>query len=117
MPRKPKTPCQEPGCGELLDRPGKCRTHDNADAAQFRAGKIHTGRWRPSAWKGIRAEVLREEPACRSCGGPSAEVDHAVALHRGGTNERSNLQALCRSCHRAKTNAENAEARRRAQLA
>ena len=30
------------------------------------------------------------------------EVDHRVALWRGGTNEASNLQALCRECHAKK---------------
>lgn len=31
------------------------------------------------------------------------EVDHKVALMHGGTNEVSNLEALCPNCHRKKT--------------
>lgn len=31
------------------------------------------------------------------------EVDHVVALWRGGSNDASNLQALCPRCHREKT--------------
>jgi len=31
------------------------------------------------------------------------EVDHIVPLSRGGGDERSNLQPLCRPCHAAKT--------------
>ena len=31
------------------------------------------------------------------------EIDHVVPLFKGGTNEISNLQALCRSCHGKKT--------------
>jgi hypothetical protein len=31
------------------------------------------------------------------------EVDHRVALYRGGTNELDNLEALCPGCHRRKT--------------
>lgn len=34
------------------------------------------------------------------------EVDHVHALALGGGNERKNLQALCPSCHRAKTYAD-----------
>jgi 5-methylcytosine-specific restriction endonuclease McrA len=32
------------------------------------------------------------------------EIDHIVALKDGGTNETSNLQALCLMCHRVKSN-------------
>ena len=31
------------------------------------------------------------------------EVDHIIPLHKDGTNELSNLQALCRNCHGRKT--------------
>lgn len=31
------------------------------------------------------------------------EVDHTVALDNGGTNDMSNLRALCPHCHRKKT--------------
>jgi hypothetical protein len=32
------------------------------------------------------------------------EVDHIVPLSEGGTNDASNLQALCLMCHRVKSN-------------
>lgn len=31
------------------------------------------------------------------------EVDHIIPLYRGGSNQISNLQALCRNCHGQKT--------------
>jgi hypothetical protein len=31
------------------------------------------------------------------------EVDHIIALYRGGNNELNNLEALCRNCHGIKT--------------
>jgi len=31
------------------------------------------------------------------------EVDHIVALYKGGSNELNNLEALCRNCHGKKT--------------
>jgi 5-methylcytosine-specific restriction endonuclease McrA len=30
-------------------------------------------------------------------------LDHVVALQRGGTNEPTNLQGLCRRCHLIKS--------------
>lgn len=35
------------------------------------------------------------------------EVDHKIRLEYGGTNEVSNLEALCRECHGKKTSMEN----------
>lgn len=31
------------------------------------------------------------------------EIDHIVPLYKGGNNDLSNLQALCRNCHGKKT--------------
>ena len=36
----------------------------------------------------------------------SYEVDHKLALFKGGTNDMNNLVALCRNCHGKKTMAE-----------
>lgn len=35
------------------------------------------------------------------------EIDHEVSLEKGGSNEVSNLIALCRNCHGLKTASEN----------
>lgn len=57
-----------------------------------------------SDWRKLRLVVLDEEPVCRSCGREASEhVDHIVALAKGGTNDRSNLQGLCQRCHSIKT--------------
>ena len=67
-----------------------------------------------------RAQVLAEEPLCRLCleagrTSPSEVVDHIRPLSEGGSDERSNKQALCHSCHDAKSAAERvAGARARA---
>lgn len=39
-----------------------------------------------------------------------------VPLHLRGTNDRANLQSLCKACHRAKTTVEIQAARTRAGL-
>lgn len=40
---------------------------------------------------------------CKKILDASYEVDHIVALYRGGTNDEGNLIALCRNCHGIKT--------------
>lgn len=67
-------------------------------------------RARPSAarrgydrkWRLIRAAFLKAHPTC-ACGTAATEVDHIVSLRRGGTNEWSNLQPMCKPCHARKT--------------
>ena len=51
----------------------------------------------------------RDQWRCQECGlhGQVLECDHVVPLEDGGTDEIENLQALCVSCHFAKTAREN----------
>lgn len=66
----------------------------------------------------MRAQVLREEPLCRACAAvnriAATEVaDHITPKAEGGTDDRENYQGLCTPCHRVKTAAESARARKR----
>lgn len=46
----------------------------------------------------------RDGPGCAACGSQSnPEVDHIVPMSRGGSDELGNLQILCRSCNRRKS--------------
>ena len=60
-------------------------------------------------WPEIRRQVLeRDGYACRLrypdlCIGKASEVDHVVQPEAGGTNDPSNLQAVCVPCHRRRT--------------
>ena len=101
---KPKRVCLHPGCPAYAV-PGSSRC--------LRHRVIRVDR-RPSAsqrgydrqWMAIRRAVLAEEPRCRGCGAKATMVDHIRPLRLGGTHDRWNLQALCRSCHARKTRAE-----------
>ena len=57
----------------------------------------------------MRLEVLGGANwRCAQCGLYANQVDHVTPLEAGGDPwDRDNLQALCGSCHRAKTAGEN----------
>ena len=86
-----------PGCHRLVMSGRYCQRH-----------QVNTATYRSTAeWRRIRAIVIMEEPICRAvgCNEPSTEVDHIIPLPEG-THRRWNLQALCKSCHSAKTRVE-----------
>ena len=59
-----------------------------------------------------RRAILQRDPVC-PCGRPSTQADHIVPVAEGGSDDESNGQGLCRSCHDTKTAAEAARARAR----
>ena len=98
------------------------RTHIDKARAYTRAwGHAHPdkGRARGLVWyQRHRAMILAAEPACAyyglrvGClGAAKAEIDHKLPRARGGGNERSNLQRLCRPCNQWKSNKTDEEAR------
>jgi hypothetical protein len=66
-------------------------------------------------WDKLRLVILqRDLYRCRLClprVTAAHAVDHIVPKHLGGTDEPSNLQAICKPCHDAKTAAEALAAR------
>jgi 5-methylcytosine-specific restriction enzyme A len=54
-------------------------------------------------WQAKRAAYLRAHPRCVQCGAPATEAHHVRPKRAGGTDEWSNLRALCKSCHSAVT--------------
>lgn len=65
----------------------------------------------------IRERILGEQLWCQRCQAPGRSddvVDHRIPLAEGGTDEDSNRQRLCRTCHRAKSIEEAQRGRRRA---
>jgi 5-methylcytosine-specific restriction enzyme A len=88
----------------LLWRTERRRDNDRL-RRQRRAGRAGPGSER------LRRQVLAEEPTCRACRAPATEVDHIVPLNRRGSGGRANLQALCKPCHKAKSDLEQSLAK------
>jgi 5-methylcytosine-specific restriction endonuclease McrA len=55
-------------------------------------------------WREMRAAVLLEQPICATpgCGAATFAVDHIRERRFGGADARSNLRALCESCHNSR---------------
>ena len=71
---------------------------------------INTTRSRGGSWTRKAKQHKAIEISCRKCGSiVGLECDHIVPLHRGGTNDASNLQSLCKECHASKTASEATE--------
>nr|WP_330399070.1 HNH endonuclease signature motif containing protein [Lachnoclostridium sp. An76] len=114
LPRKPKRPCSWPGCPNLTE--GRfCEKHQKEENRQYeKYGRDPAVRRRYGrAWKRIRDKYASEHPLCEQCLKKgryvrTEEIHHKLPVSQGGTHERSNLIALCRSCH-AKIHAENGD--------
>ena len=105
MPYKPKRPCSHPGC-PLLTEERFCEEHDKQETKRYEkydrdpVVKKRYGR----TWKRVRDRFITAHPLCEKCLGKnkttaSTEVHHIKPLSQGGTNDYSNLMALCTSCH------------------
>lgn len=105
MPRKPKRPCSHPGCPNLTN--GRfCEEHEklaNQNYEKYERNKDSKRRY-GRAWKRIRDKYVSMHPFCEVCYEKGSlveteEVHHKKPLSEGGTHERDNLIALCKSCH------------------
>lgn len=59
-------------------------------------------------WRKLRLMYLRAHPLCVVCARENrvteaTDVDHIIPKRDGGTDEESNLQSMCHSCHSRKT--------------
>lgn len=75
--------------------------------------KNRCGRNRPKTPHEVQLQVAaRQEWKCNECKAtlPSSfEIDHVIPLHLDGAHDASNMVALCRNCHGAKSQQERIE--------
>lgn len=113
----PKTPCRAYACPNLVSRADKgfCDKHASHRHGwqKQQQGKTTTERGYGQAWRKLRQQVMeRDGYLCQVCKrqGRLTEaqaVDHIINKAQGGTDELTNLQAICHTCHKAKTQAES----------
>lgn len=68
--------------------------------------------------KGLKNELMRRQNRiCTYCGyrrmATSMDIDHMIPVSRGGSNEKSNLQVICRRCNLRKGQMTDGEFRQR----
>jgi len=125
MPVKPKRPCSQPGCRELVDK-GKCQAHQVKAAEQ---SKIEVRRYDQqrgtaasrgydSRWAAYSRQYRKEHPLCVDCEARGVltsvehggHVDHIVAVSGPDDPlfwEPCNHASRCQSCHSRKTASED----------
>lgn len=125
MPRRSLKPCRKPGCPERTrNANGFCDEH-GSDRYQHRATRTERGYG--TRWERTRERILRRDDyLCQPCkrrgrltplvvGHRShpraAQVDHKIPKHLGGSDDDDNLEAICRTCHDAKSAREGRRAR------
>lgn len=109
MASRPKRPCRYPRCPALVES-GYCEEHSSEAKRYDKERGSASARGYGKAWQHLRKEILlRDSYTCQDCGcfvgmrKGDAHVDHITSKDRGGTDDESNLQTLCESCHSRKT--------------
>lgn len=121
MPIAAPKPCRRTGCGKLVrDGTGFCQEHQaDRKIGTFADPSRGTRQQRGygAKWDKTRARILsRDNGLCQPClkAGQvttARQVDHVVPKAFGGSEDDTNLQAICKPCHQAKTAREATAAR------
>lgn len=110
MPQRPKRSCKSPGCPTLCET-GWCDKHRNDDRKLYdqRRGSAHS-RGYDRRWMAFRLRYLAANPLCIDCLDKDVvtlarEIHHVAKLADAPAlkYEDSNLKALCKACHAART--------------
>ncbi|MCL1126721.1 HNH endonuclease [Shewanella surugensis] len=108
MPPRMRKPCAAAGCGALTTT-RHCDKHKSLGWETHHAGRSKEQRGYGKDWQRLRLLILnRDKYLCQCCrregiATHATDVDHVIAKAHGGTDIESNLEALCKPCHRSKT--------------
>ena len=113
-PRAPKK-CGRDGCETRVVGRTFCPEHSVG-------WRDNGGRTATAGHKARRTQVLARDKGVCQLNGPNCThratiADHIINVARGGTDDLTNLQAVCAPCHATKTQDEATEGRRGNQLA
>lgn len=122
MPRRIQKPCRLKSCSTLTrNKNGYCDEHaSHASGWKRTQDKKGTPEERGygTEWKKLRKVILeRDAGLCQVCFSRgmiklAKEVDHIIPKSSGGNDDPSNLQSICKVCHRVKTAFDSAGSRR-----
>ena len=114
------TPCRKIGCPELVHsryKGGYCDKHQDERTGWKRSKRNQKAGLTGRPWRRLRDEVMsRDDYVCQECARngrltPATEVDHIINIASGGTDNMTNLEAICSNCHKIKTQNESKKAR------
>lgn len=98
----PLRPCPYPRCPEFAET-GYCPKHSDTTARAGNARERNL-KYARAGWRKLRERLLAERPLCQDCNWEaSSEIHHVTKLADGGTDEDTNLMALCKACHSKRT--------------
>ena len=114
MARSAKFPCRHSHCSALLESPGYCKAHEAdikviaRDSDQRRGSSTQRGY--DYRWQKTSRGYLARNPLCIKCEengviSAATDVDHIIPIQVDSMRkyDRTNWQALCKSCHSRKT--------------
>lgn len=118
MPNRAPRPCTHPMCKHYATKGSRCDKHQR-EAWETSKGKSRHERGYGSEWDKRRKRIMvRDGYLCQTCKRAGLtvrahQVDHIINKASGGTDEDGNLEAICRECHKLKTQREAQQAQRR----
>ncbi|RSO03580.1 HNH endonuclease [Streptomyces sp. WAC 06783] len=106
MPRKPRTPCSQPGCSELTNG-GACPEHKRQREQQRGSA---SKRGYDVDWQRKRKAYLYANSWCVLCSRAANVADHwplsrkqLEERHEPNPDAPKHLRPLCKSCHNSET--------------
>ena len=111
--------CSVPACRTLVPRGrGRCADHERP---AWGTGASERLRVRGRTLQRLRADLFRRHPLCVLCLAKQPQRvsaatirDHVIPLAEGGSDEETNVQAICAQCHQQKTERESQRGKQRA---